>query len=638
MPTFADFYFYKNTPMDSNEVNFFNTGGTNMDMASELLRRLKEYQVGVEYNSKVPFNPTATEIYVNAFLNGGSGTPTIDDILAIDYMIVKSYDLHNRVHQEYKYFAYFVESIEPYMQTYPTDGLEDTGVKAAFGYSYRVKLKKDTFVTDFIFSTAQISLSDIFTDGLRVDVATPIAKFFDAKNNVLPNIDFYKNNYTFGIASGTGSLSNYNVTTIKQRKKNEGIIEEYNTNKLSIADQDSISKYVAVAVFVTKVNDAVGLADSFVCANCPTGDLATLGVSLEEAINDALLFMRTGVISPTGQAGGNEAVQLKSVYLLPSGWISQLFPFDPTVDPAFSAYINESPTTPALMEKIFKFTGNQWAESKVANLSLPSIIQRKMYGWEAENITLVAGRQRIEMPQFIFNGEYSFGEFPECDICLSNNDFGISLTLKAAGKVYDVTEEFSLPVLTAAGVDQVQREIAKTSSVLRGVVGVVGGIIATVGGFGTGNAAAGVAGLGAVVGGATSIAQGSAPETETGRVSVSGGNADAITAIKKGIVYFDIEPCANAVDILNYSQRYGYNFNGMHILNNSESIFSTAGSDKYNFIYIEATAERFHDGNGGFSKNFKAWLSERMRNGIRIFYRFDDFFNKQRNQMGYLKV
>lgn len=636
MPFFADFYFYKNTPMDANEVNFFNTGGTNMDMASELLRLLRDYQVGVEYNSKVPFNPTATEIYVNAFLNGGSGTPTIDDILAIDYMIVKSYDLHNRVHQEYKYFAYFVESIEPYMQTYPTDGLEDTGVKAAFGYSYRVKLKKDTFVTDFIFSTAQISLSDIFTDGLRVNVATPIAPFFDAKSNVLPSKEFYDNNFSFAPDELTNK--NKNVTTIIQRKKSEYPIEEYNTNVYSIQIQDSISKYVAVAVFVSKVNDGVGLADSFVCANCPTGNLATLGVSLEEAINDALLFMRTGVMSPTGQAGGNEAVQLKSVYLLPSGWISQLFPFDPTVDHAFSAYINASPTTPALMEKIFKFTGNQWADTKIANLRLPSIYQRKMYGWEAENITLVAGRQRIEMPQFIFTGGYIFGEEPICEICLSNNDFGIALTLKAAGKVYDVTEEFSLPVLTAAGVDQVQREIAKTSSVLRGVVGVVGGIIATVGGFGAGNAAAGVAGLGAVVGGATSIAQGSAPETETGRVSVSGGNADAITAIKKGIVYFDIEPCANAVDILNYSQRYGYNFNGMHILNGSESIFSTVESGNYNFLYIEATVERFHDGAVGFSKNFKAWLAERMQNGIRIFYRFDDFFNKQRNQMGYLKV
>ena len=76
----------------------------------------------------------------------------------------------------------------------------------------------------------------------------------------------------------------------------------------------------------------------------------------------------------------------------------------------------------------------------------------------------------------------------------------------------------------------------------------------------------------------------------------------------------------------------------MHILNGPESIFSTAESDIYNFMYIEATAERFHDGNGVFSKNFKAWLAERMRNGIRIFYRFDDFFNKQRNQLGYLKV
>lgn len=636
MPYFADFYFYKNTPMDSNEVNFFNTGGTNNDMAAELLQRLRAYQVGREYNSEVPFNPTATEIYINAF---PGVSVSIDDILSIDYMIVKADDLHNRVTQEYKYFAYFVESIEPYMQTFPTDGLEDTGVKAAFGYSYRVKLKKDTFVTDFIFSTAKISLSDIFTDGLRVNVATPIAPFFDTKNNVLPNIDFYKNNYTFGIASGTGSISNYNVTTIKQRKKKEGIIEEYNTNKLSIAEQERISKYVAVAVFVANVSDGIGLADSFLCANCPTGSLDTLGVSLDEAINDALLFMRTGVISPTGQAGGNEAVQLKSVYLLPSGWISQLLPFDPTVDPAFSAYINANPTTPALMEKIFKFTGNEWSGREVATLTLPLIVQRKMYGWEAEYITLVAGRQRIEMPQFIFNGGYIFGEEPICEICLSNNDFGISLTLKAAGKVYDVTEEFSLPVLTAAGVDQVQREIAKTSSVLRGVVGVVGGIIATVGGFGTGNAAAGVAGLGAVVGGATSIAQGAAPESETGRVSVNGGNADAISAIKNGIVYFDIEPCANAVDILNYSQRYGYNFNGMYVPNGTESIFAYDTSGNYNFLYIEATAERFFDYTNAFSKNFKAWLAERMRNGIRIFYSFDDFFdNKTRNQMGYLKV
>lgn len=633
MPTFADFYFYKNTPMDSNEVNFFNTGGTNKDMAAELLRRLKEYQVGVEYNSKVPFNPTATEIYINAFLNGGSGTPTIDDILSIDYMIVKAYDLHNRVTQEYKYFAYFVESIEPYMQTFPTDGLEDTGVKAAFGYSYRVKLKKDTFVTDFIFSTAKISLSDIFTDGLRVNVATPIAPFFDAKSNVLPSVSFYEQNYTFGL-----DIPNNNVNTIIQRKKQDSVVEQSNANHWSIVDQDVINKYVSVAVFVAKVDDGVGLADSFVCANCPTGNLDTLGVSLEDAINDALLFMRTGVMSPTGQAGGNEAVQLKSVYILPGSWISRLNVFDPTVDQAFSAYINASPNTPALLEKIFKFTRNEWAGTKAATLSLPQIVQRKMYGWEAENITLVAGRQRIEMPQFIFNGEYLFGETPICDICLSNNDFGISLTLKAAGKVYDVTEEFSIPVLTAAGVDQVQREIAKTSSVLRGVVGVVGGIIATVGGFGTGNAAAGVAGLGAVVGGATSIAQGSAPETETGRVSVNGGNSDAITAIKNGIVYFDMEPCANAVDILDFSQRYGYNFNGMHILNGTESIFSTSGSNKYNFIYIEATAERLFDYTDAFSKNFKAWLSERMRNGIRIFYRFDDFFSKNRNQMGYLKV
>ena len=73
-----------------------------MDMADELLRRLRDYQVGAEYNSKVPFNPTATEIYLNAF---PGVSIEIDEILAIDYMIVKAYDLHNRVTQTYKYFG-----------------------------------------------------------------------------------------------------------------------------------------------------------------------------------------------------------------------------------------------------------------------------------------------------------------------------------------------------------------------------------------------------------------------------------------------------------------------------------------------------------------------------------------------------
>ena len=624
MPYFADFYFYKNTPMDANEVNFFNTGATNKDMATELLSRLRDYQVGAEYNSKVPFNPTATEIYINAFLNGGSGTPTIDDILAIDYMIVKAYDIHNRVTQDYKYFAYFVESIEPYMQTFPTDGLEDTGVKAAFGYSYRVKLKKDTFVTDFIFSTAKISLSDIFTDGLRVNVATPIMPFFDVRKNTLPKFDFYNN----------ASLSqiNNNVTTVVQRKKREMSVESKNVNKHSLVDEYGINTFVAVGVYVTKVSANAGLAGSFVCAHCPTGNMPTIGVSLDEAVIDALLFMRADAIEPSGTPGGHENIQLKSVYIFPSSWINAIFPFNPETESDFSLYAGTATSSP-IMTKVFKFS-NSWNEYKVTTLQFP----RNMYGVEAENITIVAGRQRIEMPQFIFNSDnFSTGR-PGANIYMSNNDFGVSLLIKAAGKVYDVTEEFSLPVLTAAGVDQVQREIAKTSSILRGVVGVVGGIIATVGGFGTGNAAAGVAGLGAVVGGVTSVAQGAAPESNAGGVSVNGGNADAITAIKNGIIYFDIEPCANAVDVLNATQRYGYNFNGMHILNGAESIFSAAESNKYNFIYIEATAERFHDANGGFSKNFKAWLAERMRNGIRIFYRFEDFFNKQRNQMGYLKV
>ena len=213
MPNFADFYFYKNTPMDPNEVNFFNTGGTNKDMAAELLNRLNAYRVGEEYNSKVPFNPTATEIYLNAF---PGVSIAIEDILAIDYMIVKAYDLHNRVTHEYKYFAYFVESIEPYMQTFPTDGVEDTGVKAAFGYSYRVKLKKDTFVTDFIFSTAKITLDNLNLNGAIIKTITPCGSY--NKYNLME----YANAGAFHI----GSVERFdffgNVSTIIGREQPNG--------------------------------------------------------------------------------------------------------------------------------------------------------------------------------------------------------------------------------------------------------------------------------------------------------------------------------------------------------------------------------------------------------------------------------
>ena len=630
MPYFADFYFYKNTPMDANEVNFFNTGATNKDMATELLSRLRDYQVGAEYNSKVPFNPTATEIYINAFLNGGSGTPTIDDILAIDYMIVKAYDIHNRVTQDYKYFAYFVESIEPYMQTYPTDGLEDTGVKAAFGYSYRVKLKKDTFVTDFIFSTARISLSDIFTDGLRVNVATPIGNIYNYMDVVINDL-YYSTFFN--------KKKNENVTTIVPRIQSQGVLESDSNNvvtqKLKLIGNliPDRNRYSAVAVFSASYEKIAGLSHPFVCCNLPGGSVTNGYLTLEQAETIANAFMSVNHAVPeNGSATQQLNIDLKYVYILPYEFVVNAFSSGvgtkyrlEAKDVAGGLNINDVYCFQDEVTDSIIYEGN--------------ITDNKWYFFEACNISVVAGRQRISLPQIINNEKFNPNkDFSKFAVKISNNRYGISIKLNLAGKSVDITDEYSLPITSSAAKDATQENIAKTSSILKGALSIVGGTIATVGGFATGNAAAGVAGIGAIVGGATGAAQTLSQEDSGGTVSVSGGNPDAISALKNGFIYFNIEPCANAVDILDCSQRYGYNFNGMNILNGAESIFSAAESDIYNFIYIEATAERFHDANGGFSKNFKAWLAERMRNGIRIFYRFEDFFNKQRNQMGYLKV
>lgn len=630
MPYFADFYFYKNTPMDPNEVNFFNTGGTNKDMADELLRRLKEYQVGVEYNSKVPFNPTATEIYLNAF---PGVSIEINEILAIDYMIVKAYDLHNRVTQEYKYFAYFVESIEPYMQTFPTDGLEDTGVKAAFGYSYRVKLKKDTFVTDFIFSTEKISLSDIFTDGLRVNVATPILPFFDAKRALILGSSYYS-----GTPCITEGIRNRNISSVLPRKKFEGFTEDigFSFQYPLIGGEFQSVKYCAIAVYSASVSDAVDYANTFVCCHLPTSNLTTSGRTLAEALEDALLLMRASRIKPKGTPGENEYIEAKYIYVLPYDFLRDTWAADPSTGTNFELFAMVGSSSTSIMTEVYKLNNNQTNDFKVFSFDLP-YVNRKYYGVESCNISIVAGRQRIELPQKVYDGYFLDGGDTSCGVYFSNNDYGISVRLKVAGKVIDVTEEYALPILTASSADAVQREIAKTSSILKGALSIVGGAIATVGGFATGNAAAGVAGLGAIVGGATSFAQGAASDDRGGNVSVTGGNADAISALKNGFIYYNVEFAENSVDVLNTTQRYGYNFNGMYLKSDSESVF-WVDAQKYNFLYIEANAERISDPTGYIPETFKTWLLERMKNGIRFFYTFDGFFNKSRNQTGYINA
>lgn len=643
MPTFADFYFYKNTPMDANEVNFFNTGGTNKDMADELLRRLREYQVGVEYNSEVPFNPTATEIYVNAF---PGVSIEINEILSVDYMIVKAYDLHNRVNQEYKYFAYFVESIEPYMQTFPTDGLEDTGVKAAFGYSYRVKLKKDTFVTDFIFATAKISLSDIFTDGLRVNVATPTINFlFDNTirgkpiNGTRYSIEYYDNS---------------NITTVIQRKKqekNRKILGDTGNiiKKIKLFDDISSLKFRLVATYKLQLvrNTNVSEIATFSTDKDIWGNNEPNGTPIEEIGRFAKMYQSVEKIRIKTTIGSSTAnddyfCELQSLCMVPSTWVDMIdvkntggttTPYTKPSD--IHIYLLGRDDSEGI--EIFQWDKN--ISTLLTGFSIPPIDSN---GLEATNVTFVAGRQRIEMPQYIVefvNGKIKLntGTY-NADIYCKTNKYGLSIVVNVQGKFLDVTSEFMLPVSTSASNERTQVQIAKTSSILQGVLSIIGGTTAAVGGFATGNVGVGVAGVSAVVGGATNIARGVETKEEPGAISFSGGEADPISMALEGVFSFEIVPCENAVEILNGSQRYGYNFNGMHILNGAESIFSAAESANYNFLYIEATAERLFDPTNAFSKNFKAWLSERMRNGIRIFYRFDDFFDKNRNQIGYLKV
>lgn len=643
MPYFADFYFYKNTPMDPNEVNFFNTGGTNKDMAVELLRRLRDYQVGVEYNSEVPFNPTATEMHLNAF---PGVSIKIEEILAIDYMIVKAYDLHNRVSQEYKYFAYFVESIEPYMQTFPTDGLEDTGVKPAFGYSYRVKLKKDTFVTDFIFSTAKISLSDIFTDGLRVNVATPTNSIFSNPSERGKPIS--GNNYSIGY------YDNSNITTVIQRKKqekNRPILGDIGNiiKKIKLFEDISALKFRLVATYKLQLVRDTNVSEiaTFSTDKDIWGHNEPNGTPIEEIGRFAKMYqsvekIRKKITIGSSTANDDYFCELQSLCMVPSLWVD-------TIDVkntggTLTPYTKPSDVHIYLLGKddsegieIFEWDKN--ISALLTGFSIPPIDSN---GLEATNVTFVAGRQRIEMPQYIVefvNGKMQLntGTY-NADIYCKTNKYGLSIVINVQGKFLDITNEFMLPVSTSASNERTQVQIAKTSSILQGVLSVIGGTTAAVGGFATGNIGVGVAGVSAVVGGATNIARGAETKEEPGAISFSGGEADPISMALEGVFSFEIVPCENAVEVLNGSQRYGYNFNGMHILNGSESIFSTVESGNYNFLYIEATVERFHDGAVGFSKNFKAWLAERMRNGIRFFYRFDDFFNKQRNQMGYLKV
>lgn len=642
MPIFADFYFYKNTPMDKNEVNFFNTGGTNKDMATELLNRLKEYQVGVEYNSKVPFNPTATEIYINAFLNGGSGTPTIDDILAIDYMIVKSYDLHNRVHQEYKYFAYFVEAIDPYMQTFPTDGLEDTGVKPAFGYSYQVKLKKDTFVTDFIFSTAKINLDDLLLNGAIIKTITP----FGSYNKY--NLGEYANLTDFHIGSAERFDFFGNVSTIISREQANGTndIAYGDTNEKFDVDflkyDKNAANYYAVGVYVNSESEKVSYASSFLAVkakNYGTDQPYFAPVTLSEAISDALDFMQVGRMDISGIKPKYKYIELKNLYIFPSFIVNKIIEQFRSSDYYGFQYQSSENTWSQ------KFSAGTLSNQSISNVlcgvfSLTQALDARKngyFGFEALNVNLFAGRQKIKIPQIIFekNEEFEYDR-SRTKIFLSANAFGLSIKLETCGNLYDVTDEYSMPVISAAAAEIVQKDIAKTSGLLSGIISVIGGVAASVGGFATGNIPAGVAGVGAVVGGATSIAQSNAIERDQpGAVSVTGGSADCVSALMNGFIRFEYASAPNGTSIINSIARYGYSFNNQIQCGYLPNIFTP---DKLNnFLYMEADVEKIHDGAGGFSKNFKTWLIERMKNGIKVYYTFDAFFNKDREDLTYYK-
>ena len=640
MPYFADFYFYKNTPMDPNEVNFFNTGGNNKEMADELLLRLREYKVGVEYNSKVPFNPTATEIYINAFLNGGSGTPTIDDILAIDYMIVKAYDLHNRVHQEYKYFAYFVESIEPYMQTFPTDGLEDTGVKAAFGYSYRVKLKKDTFVTDFIFSTAKINLDDLNLNGAIIKTITPCGSY----NKY--NLGEYANLTDFHIGSPDRFDFFGNVSTIIGREQANGTndVAYGNTRekfKVDFLEYDkNAANYYAVGVYVNSESEKVSYASSFLAVkakNYGTDQPYFAPVTLSEAISDALDFMQVGRMDISGTTPKYKYIELKNVYIFPSFIVNKIIAQFSSGD-YYSFQYQSGENTWAK-----KFSAGTISTQSISNASCgvfsltKALDARKngYFGFEALNVNLLAGRQKIKIPQIIFekNEEFEYDR-SRTKILLSANAFGISIKLGTCGNTYDVTDEYSMPVISAAAAEIVQKDIAKTSGLLSGIISVIGGVAASVSGVATGNIPAGVAGVGAVVGGATSIAQSNAIERDQpGAVSVTGGNADCVSALMNGFIRFEYESAPNGTSIINSIARYGYFFNNQIQCGYLPYIFTPAKNN--NFLYMEADVEKIHDLAGGLPKNFKTWLIERMKNGIKIFYTFDAFFDKDREDITY---
>lgn len=636
MPYFADFYFYKNTPMDSNEVNFFNTGGTNKDMANELLLRLRDYQVGEEYNSEVPFNPTATEIYLNAF---PGVSIEIDNILAIDYMIVKAYDLHNRVRQEYKYFAYFVEEIEPYMQTFPTDGLEDTGVKAAFGYSYRVKLKKDTFVTDFIFSTAKINLDDLLLNGAIIKTITPCGSY----NKY--NLGEYANLTDFHIGSLVDRFEFFgNVSTIISREQANGtndiaygdINEKFDVDFLPYSESEK--NYYSVAVYINSESENVSRAASFLAIKKTTENSTFFEpVTLKTAIEDALSYMQAGRYRRTSPTTVFEYIELKNVYIIPAFIAEKLIEAIDNASYDFE-YKSGDNWLSAFQAKKISAPGISNKECGVFSLTESLKARNNGYfGFEALNINLLAGRQKIKIPQIIFEKNEQFEyDRSRTKILVSANAFGLSLKLETCGNVYDITEEYSMPVISAAAAEIVQRDIAKTSTLLSGIISVIGGVAASVGGFAAGNIPAGVAGVGAVVGGATSIAQSNAMErNQPGAVSVTGGSADCVSALMNGFIRFEYASAPNGTSIINSIARYGYSFNNQIQCGYLPNIFTP---DKLNnFLYMEADVEKIHNGSGGFSKNFKTWLIERMKNGIKIFYTFDAFFDKDREDLTYYK-
>lgn len=642
MPIFADFYFYKNTPMDKNEVNFFNTGESNNIMKDELLHRLRDYQVGEEYNSKVPFNPTAGEIYINA---PPGVSVSIEDMLAINYMIVRAWDLHNRVTQEYKYFAFFVDSVEPYIQTFPTDGLEDTGVRNAFGYSYRVKIKKDTFVTDFIFLNKAMTLSELRICNPIINVLTP----FDGYNKY--NLSSYgTTEYRIGDYPVI-SWRNGKISTVVKRAADDGTRkidnDEVKLNCDFLEFDENAENYITCGVYVSSETQEsrVNQVDSFFAIMDRTYTPASGGIlhyrptTLKNAIKDALDFMQIDRVDKTTTSTQDYVfVELKSVYIIPYFIAEKIIPY--VSQNQYGFYAKSSSST-----VYKKFEGGKLENAAglsdilCGEFSLTEKLNAEKngyFGFEALNAKIVAGRKRIEAPQIIFE---KYGRFvqdkTETKIIFSGNAFGISIELEACGQKIDVTEEYSLPVISAAAADVVQREIAKTSTLLSGIISVLGGVATAAGGFASGNLPAGIAGVGAVVGGATNIIKSETTPTDTpGALSVSSGAADAVSALINGFVRIEYCSCVNSASVFNSISKFGYSFDG-HV--QDDYIEPFYGDKDNNFLYAEISAERIFDPSGYIPETFKTWLLEKLKTGVRFFYSFDNFFDKNREGVKYFK-